>query len=185
MRRQQPLTAKMVEEIPSIKAAERRRWTKDRRLPNAGHAFFSHGKKQVGLFVYPPEVIRDASWGPLMSLNLLDAETTSAPVIQLRPESLAPVPSEPAMQIIRRNGKVSPFDSAKIAVAMTKAFLAVEGNSAVASRRVHEIVEQLAADVMAVLMRRAGEGRTFHIEDVQDQVELALTRSENHKVARA
>jgi len=89
------------------------------------------------------------------------------------------------MQIIRRNGKVTPFDQAKIAVAMTKAFLAVEGNTAGASRRVHEIVEQLTADVMAALMRRAGEGRTFHIEDVQDQVELALMRSENHKVARA
>ena len=77
------------------------------------------------------------------------------------------------MQIIRRNGKVSPFDSAKIAVAMTKAFLAVEGTSAVASRRVHESVEQLTAEVVTALMRRAGEGRTFHIEDVQDQVELA------------
>jgi len=89
------------------------------------------------------------------------------------------------MQIIRRNGKVSPFDSAKIAVAMTKAFLAVEGTNAVASRRVHESVEQLTTEVVAALMRRAGEGRTFHIEDVQDQVELALMRSENHKVARA
>ncbi|MGQ0684950.1 ribonucleoside-diphosphate reductase subunit alpha [Bradyrhizobium sp.] len=87
--------------------------------------------------------------------------------------------------MIRRNGKVTPFDSAKIAVAMTKAFLAVEGNTAVASRRVHETVEQLTAEVLAALTRRAGEGRTFHIEDVQDQVELALMRSENHKVARA
>jgi ribonucleoside-diphosphate reductase alpha chain len=120
-----------------------------------------------------------------MSLNLLDAETASSSIIQLRPESLGSVPSEPAMQIIRRNGKVSPFDSTKIAVAMTKAFLAVEGNTAVASRRVHESVEQLTADVVAALMRRAGEGRTFHIEDVQDQVELALMRSEHHKVARA
>jgi ribonucleoside-diphosphate reductase alpha chain len=120
-----------------------------------------------------------------MSLNLQQAEPASAPIIQLRPESLAGVPSEPAMQVIRRNGKVSPFDSGKIAVAMTKAFLAVEGNTAGASRRVHEIVEQLASEVVAALSRRAGEGRTFHIEDVQDQVELALMRSENHKVARA
>jgi ribonucleoside-diphosphate reductase alpha chain len=120
-----------------------------------------------------------------MSLNLQQAEPASAPIIQLRPESLAGVPSEPAMQVIRRNGKVSPFDSGKIAVAMTKAFLAVEGNTAGASRRVHEIVEQLASEVVAALTRRAGEGRTFHIEDVQDQVELALMRSENHKVARA
>ncbi|MFT4119813.1 ribonucleoside-diphosphate reductase subunit alpha [Bradyrhizobium sp.] len=120
-----------------------------------------------------------------MSLNLHDAEAASAPIIQLRPHSLAPASSELAMQIIRRNGKVSPFDSAKIAVAMTKAFLAVEGTSAVASRRVHESVEQLTAEVVTALMRRAGEGRTFHIEDVQDQVELALMRSEHHKVARA
>ena len=78
-----------------------------------------------------------------------------------------------------------PVRLGKIAVAMTKAFLAVEGNTAGASRRVHESVEQLTADVVTALSRRAGEGRTFHIEDVQDQVELALMRSENHKVARA
>ena len=92
---------------------------------------------------------------------------------------------EPAMQIIRRNGTVSPFDVGKISVAMTKAFLAVEGNTAAASRRVHEAVEQLTGEVVAALTRRIGEGRTFHIEDVQDQVELALMRSEHHKVARA
>jgi ribonucleoside-diphosphate reductase alpha chain len=120
-----------------------------------------------------------------MSLNLHDEDTASAPIIQSHPQPLARVSSEPAMQIIRRNGMVTPFDSAKIAVAMTKAFLAVEGASAVTSRRVHESVEQLTADVVAALMRRAGEGRTFHIEDIQDQVELALMRSENHKVARA
>ncbi|KRQ17118.1 ribonucleoside-diphosphate reductase subunit alpha [Bradyrhizobium manausense] len=120
-----------------------------------------------------------------MSLNLHNAEGASAPIIQLRSQSLAAASSEPSMQIIRRNGKVSPFDSAKIVVAMTKAFLAVEGTSAVASRRVHESVEQLTSEVVTALMRRAGEGRTFHIEDVQDQVELALMRSEHHKVARA
>lgn len=120
-----------------------------------------------------------------MSLNLHDADTVSAPIIQLHSHSLASRSSEPAMQIIRRNGKVSPFNSAKIAVAMTKAFLAVEGSTAVASRRVHESVEQLTAEVVAALMRRAGEGRTFHIEDVQDQVELAFMRNEHHKVARA
>ena len=62
--------------------------------------------------------------------------------------------AEPAMQIIRRNGKVSPFDAGKIAVAMTKAFLAVEGHTAAASRRVHESVEQLTADVVTALSRR-------------------------------
>src|SRR5690348_7114145 len=81
---------------------------------------------------------------------------------------------EPSMQVIRRNGTVSPFDAGKISVAMTKAFLAVEGNTAAASRRVHDAVEQLTGEVFAALTRRIGEGRTFHIEDVQDQVELAL-----------
>jgi ribonucleoside-diphosphate reductase alpha chain len=93
--------------------------------------------------------------------------------------------SEPPLQIIRRNGTVSPFDASKISIAMTKAFLAVEGHTAAASRRIHEVIEQLTNEVVSALTRRIGEGRTFHIEDVQDQVELALMRSEHHKVARA
>jgi len=113
------------------------------------------------------------------------ASAKTAPVIQLRPESLAAPEAQPPMQIIRRNGTVSKFDASKISVAMTKAFLAVEGHTAAASRRVHEIVEQLTAEVVNALSRRMNEGRTFHIEDVQDQVELALMRSEHHKVARA
>jgi ribonucleoside-diphosphate reductase alpha chain len=93
--------------------------------------------------------------------------------------------AEPAYQIIRRNGAVTAFDSSKIAVALTKAFLAVEGNSAAASRRVHDVVADLTQQIVTGLTRRAAAGRTFHIEDVQDQVELALMRSEHHKVARA
>ena len=93
--------------------------------------------------------------------------------------------SEPGYQVIRRNGAVTPFDSDKIAVALSRAFLAVEGNSAAASRRVHEGVARLTEQVTTALTRRVGEGRTFHIEDIQDQVELALMRSEHHKVARA
>lgn len=93
--------------------------------------------------------------------------------------------TEPTYQVIRRNGAVTPFDASKIAVALTKAFLAVEGNSAAASRRVHDIVAGLTEQIVAGLTRRADAGRTFHIEDIQDQVELALMRSEHHKVARA
>ncbi|MGQ0684707.1 ribonucleoside-diphosphate reductase subunit alpha [Bradyrhizobium sp.] len=119
-----------------------------------------------------------------MSLSV-EREAKPAPLIQLRAVSLAAAEAQPPMQVIRRNGTVSRFDASKISVAMTKAFLAVEGHTAAASRRVHEIVEQLAADVVSALSRRASEGRTFHIEDVQDQVELALMRSEHHKVARA
>jgi ribonucleoside-diphosphate reductase alpha chain len=119
-----------------------------------------------------------------MSLSL-DRETKAAAFFQLRQEQLTAPEAELPMQVIRRNGTVSKFDASKIAVAMTKAFLAVEGHTAAASRRVHEIVERLTAEVVSALSRRMGEGRTFHIEDVQDQVELALMRSEHHKVARA
>jgi ribonucleoside-diphosphate reductase alpha chain len=91
----------------------------------------------------------------------------------------------PGYQVIRRNGAVTPFDASKISVALTKAFLAVEGSSAAASRRVHDIVAGLTEQIVGGLTRRADTGRTFHIEDVQDQVELALMRGEHHKVARA
>ncbi|SEP41986.1 ribonucleoside-diphosphate reductase class II [Methylobacterium sp. ap11] len=87
--------------------------------------------------------------------------------------------------LIRRNGAVAPFDPTKIKVALTKAFLAVEGSSAAASRRVHDIVAGLTTTIVAELARRAEGGRVVHIEDVQDQVELALMRAEHHKVARA
>jgi ribonucleoside-diphosphate reductase alpha chain len=93
--------------------------------------------------------------------------------------------TEPGYRVIRRNGAVTPFDPSKITVALTKAFLAVEGSTAAGSRRVHDVVEELTGQVVSALTRRVGEGRTFHIEDVQDQVELALMRGENHKVARA
>jgi ribonucleoside-diphosphate reductase alpha chain len=95
------------------------------------------------------------------------------------------VAATPSYQVIRRNGSVTPFDAGKIIVAVTKAFLAVEGGRAAASRRVHEVVEQLAGQVVAALTRRGDAGRTFHIEEIQDQVELALMRGEHHKVARA
>ena len=91
----------------------------------------------------------------------------------------------PGLQVIRRNGSVTPFDPTKITVALTKAFLAVEGGRAAASRRVHEIVEDLAAQIVSALTRQGDHGRTFHIEDIQDQVELVLMRGEHHKVARA
>lgn len=93
--------------------------------------------------------------------------------------------TEPGYRVIRRNGAVTPFDPAKISIALTKAFLAVEGLRAGGSRRVHDIVEDLSGQVAVALTRRAGEGRTFHVEDVQDQVELALMRGGHHKVARA
>jgi ribonucleoside-diphosphate reductase alpha chain len=88
-------------------------------------------------------------------------------------------------RIIRRNGAVVAFEPSKIAIAMTKAFLAVNGGQGAASARVRELVEQLTDGVVAALVRRHPGGGTFHIEDVQDQVELSLMRSGEHDVARA
>jgi ribonucleoside-diphosphate reductase alpha chain len=88
-------------------------------------------------------------------------------------------------RVIRRNGKVTTYDREKIAIAMTKAFLAVEGGNAAASSRIHEIVGELAEQVEQALTRRIPDGGTFHIEDIQDQVELALMRSGHQRVARA
>ena len=87
--------------------------------------------------------------------------------------------------VVRRNGKLTSFDKDKIAVAMTKAFLAVEGGQAAASTRVHETVEKLTDLVVATLTRRQPDGGTFHIEDIQDQVELALMRNGEQKIARS
>jgi len=88
------------------------------------------------------------------------------------------------LQVIRRNGKVTAFDPNKIAVAMTKAFLAVEGGQAAASSRIHDTVAKLTKEVTESLKRRNTHSNTVHIEDVQDQVELALMRAGEHKVAR-
>ena len=88
------------------------------------------------------------------------------------------------VQVIRRNGKVTHFDPSKIMVALTKAFLAVEGGSAAASSRVHDRVQELTEQVVVALTRRLPGGGTVHIEDIQDQVELALMRAGEHKVAR-
>ncbi len=89
------------------------------------------------------------------------------------------------LRLIKRNGTVVPYDDGKIAVAITKAFLAVEGGVAAASSRIHETVAQLTAMVSSTFKRRMPTGGTVHIEEIQDQVELALMRSGEQKVARA
>ncbi|MDR0481081.1 MAG: ribonucleoside-diphosphate reductase subunit alpha [Gallionellaceae bacterium] len=88
-------------------------------------------------------------------------------------------------KVIRRNGSVVPFEPGKIAVAMTKAFIAVNGGQGAASARVREQVEQLTDAVVSALLRRLPHGGTLHIEDIQDQVELSLMRSGEHDVARS
>jgi ribonucleoside-diphosphate reductase alpha chain len=88
-------------------------------------------------------------------------------------------------QIIRRNGAVVPFEPNKIAIAMMKAFLAVHGTQGAASASVRETVDQLTQAVIRALVRSRPGGGTFHIEDVQDQVELGLMRGGHHEIARA
>ena len=88
-------------------------------------------------------------------------------------------------QIIRRNGAVVPFAPNKIAVAMMKAFLAVHGTQGAASASVRQTVDELTQAVMRAMMRSRPGGGTFHIEDVQDQVELGLMRGGHHEIARA
>ncbi|MBU0587477.1 MAG: ribonucleoside-diphosphate reductase subunit alpha [Gammaproteobacteria bacterium] len=88
-------------------------------------------------------------------------------------------------QIIRRNGAVVSFEPNKIAVAMMKAFLAVHGTQGAASASVRETVDGLTQAVIRALVRSRPGGGTFHIEDVQDQVELGLMRGGHHEIARA
>lgn len=88
------------------------------------------------------------------------------------------------MRVIKRNGTVVSFEDSKISVAITKAFLAVEGGTAAASTRIHETVAKLTAQVVGTFKRRMPSGGTIHIEDIQDQVELALMRAGEHLTAR-
>ncbi|HCF5610892.1 TPA: ribonucleoside-diphosphate reductase subunit alpha [Pseudomonas aeruginosa] len=88
------------------------------------------------------------------------------------------------LRVIKRNGTVVPYTDDKITVAITKAFLAVEGGTAAASSRIHDTVRHLTEQVTATFKRRMPSGGTIHIEEIQDQVELALMRAGEQKVAR-
>jgi ribonucleoside-diphosphate reductase alpha chain len=122
----------------------------------------------------------------------MHTETTNSPESLLNPANApmslggtsltATAPGQ--LRVIKRNGTVVPYDDSKIAVAMTKAFLAVEGGTAAASSRIHETVANLTRQIDQVFRRRMPSGGTVHIEDIQDQVELALMRSSEQKVAR-
>ena len=89
------------------------------------------------------------------------------------------------LRVIKRNGSVVSYSESKISVAITKAYLAVEGGNAAASSRIHESVKQLGQQITEIFRRRMPSGGTIHIEDIQDQVELALMRTGEHKIARS
>ena len=120
-------------------------------------------------------------------MQLVTETVQSAPVSNLSVSEAAPEREAAYAQykIIRRNGAVVGFEPPKIAIAMTKAFIAVNGGQGAASARVREQVGRLTDNVVNALMRRQPSGGTFHIEDIQDQVELALMRGGEHNVARA
>ncbi len=124
-----------------------------------------------------------------MQTNPLD--TTQDPItVPEQPSPTAMSPSVAAtapgqLKVIKRNGEVVTYTDDKITVAITKAFLAVEGGTAAASPRIRELVGALSAQVSTTFRRRLPSGGTLHIEDIQDQVELALMRSGEHKVARS
>jgi len=119
--------------------------------------------------------------------NLAVNDDIAIPPTEAAPASKADTAANNPGQlgVIRRNGKVTHFDGDKIAVAMTKAFLAVEGGNAAASSRIHEKVAELTRQVVNALQRRNPTGGTVHIEEIQDQVELELMRGGEHKIARA
>ena len=118
-----------------------------------------------------------ADFGVIATVGGVDEGTSS--------QLINPVSGLGEYRIIRRNGAVVGFEPSKISIAVTKAFLAVNGGQGAASARVREMVEQLTTNVVSALVRRQPTGGTFHIEDIQDQVELALMRSGEHDVARA
>jgi len=118
-----------------------------------------------------------ADFGVIPTAGNLDEATPS--------QLIKPASGLGEYRIIRRNGAVVGFEPSKISIAVTKAFLAVNGGQGAASARVREMVEQLTTSVVSALVRRQPTGGTFHIEDIQDQVELALMRSGEHDVARA
>ncbi|MEU4395791.1 ribonucleoside-diphosphate reductase subunit alpha [Kribbella sp. NPDC023855] len=89
------------------------------------------------------------------------------------------------LTVVRRDGSSTAFDSTKISVALSKAFLAVEGAEAGASHRVRDVVADLTHRVIDALTSRGDARRSVHVEDIQDQVELALMRAGEHQVARA
>ena len=104
-----------------------------------------------------------------------DTVTQNASQEPLPPSITATAPGQ--LKVIKRNGSVVAYTDDKITVAITKAFLAVEGGTAAASSHIRELVSTLAEQVSSTFRRRLPSGGTLHIEDIQDQVELALMRS--------
>ena len=89
------------------------------------------------------------------------------------------------LYVIKRAGTTAIFDRDKIRVAIEKAFRAVFGESI--TNEAHSVKERpakIANDIELKIRGRMPSGGCVHIEDIQDQVELALMRTESREVAR-
>lgn len=116
--------------------------------------------------------------------SLKDASATMERLSSdVKPDIAATAPGQ--WRVIRRNGAVASYDDNKITIAMTKAFLAVEGGNAATSAHIKQLVSELTQQITTAVKRQWPTGGTLHIEAIQDQVELALMRAGEHKVARA
>lgn len=117
-----------------------------------------------------------------MQADIFAEATTQTPTTPTTPTA-GTAPGQ--LRVIKRNGTVVSYDDNKIALAISKAFLAIEGSAAANSSRIHETVAQLTTLVSATFKRRMPSGGMVHIEEIQDQVELSLMRSGEQKIARA
>lgn len=95
------------------------------------------------------------------------------------------------MNLIKRDGSVVPFQPEKIRTAVLSAFLfdgdgkPYHASGVKQSQADHEKAATVTQNVVAALSRNRGESTAHvHIESVQDQVELELMRSGEHKIAR-
>ena len=116
------------------------------------------------------------------------SDSPSTPEFKTTQEALSPnstVQAPGLYRVIRRNGELTGFDQNKIAVAVTKAFQAVEGSDKAASEPIQRVVSDITNNVVQTLIRRKPGGGSFYIEEIQDQVELRLVRASHYEVARA
>ena len=92
-----------------------------------------------------------------METSTQDQQSASQPAADIAAQPTTQAPTSPVqatapgqLKVIKRNGSVVPYTDEKIIVAITKAFLAVEGAAAAASGRIHETVHALSMPRLAM-----------------------------------
>lgn len=127
-----------------------------------------------------------------MSAERVEINQTFTKNQQVRKAVDATIELQPGtLYVLRRDDKASNHDPVteytqeKIYIALTKAMIAVEGPEASGSTRVHEVANNIAEQITQRLMLNIHHTNLIPIEDIQDQVELALMRAGEQKIARA